>query len=458
MKIVLLMPQSARYGKEGSLNKRLRYAPLTLPTLASLIPKELNADVQCIDEWTDVFDPETIESDLVGISVITGTAPIAYRYSRILRNRGITVVLGGIHPTLCPEEATTQADAIVLGYAEDSWPELLRDFARGTLKKRYDRQPEKADGYPRPDRSVLQNDRYTASRVVQATRGCSARCTFCVVPPAWPRRYQRDPEDVAKEVAELPGKSFVLIDLSPSSDQEYFGRLCDAFAPLNKYWAGLAMSSITDNPILMKKLEKSGCKALLVGIESQNLLAMRSMGKTWQKPDDHLWRIKMMHDHGIAINGCFAFGIDGETERSFDDALEFIFRASIDLPRFAIMTPFPGTPLYQKLDREHRIISKNWGWYDAQHVVFQPKDMTPEQLYEGTKRVWHEAYKVSSIARRIFTSASSLHPYTFATVVGANLGYRYYADTYPKFMPIPCEGLAWLDAPGYSEAHTILTP
>ncbi len=453
MKIVLLMPQSARYGKGGSFDQRLRYAPLTLTTLASLIPSEIDASVQCIDEWADDFDPHTIEADIVGITVITGNAPKAYRYSHILRNRGIAVVLGGVHITLCPNEAINHASAIVVGYAEESWPELLRDFRDNKLKRRYDHQPETMDGYPRPRRELLKKDKYTNMNVVQATRGCIYRCTFCVVPSAWPKQYQRDPYDVAKEVAELPGKTFILIDLSPSSDQEYFGRLCDAFAPLGKYWGGLATLNITDNPKLMKQLEKSGCRGLLIGIESQNKQTLKAMGKSWQQPNDNLWRIKMLHDHGIAVNGCFVFGIDGDTESAFDETLEFVFKASIDLPRFSIATPFPNTPLYRSLDREKRIITKNWEWYDGQHVVYQPMGMTPEVLYNGIKRVWKESYKMTSIAKRIATSAASLNPVVLATSVGANLGYNLYARKYPLYMPIPCEGTAWFNAPDFSEAH-----
>src|SRR3989344_139826 len=199
MKIVLLMPQSARYGKDGSFDQRLRYAPLTLTTLAALVPSELNASIRCIDEWADDFDPATIEADIVGITVITGNAPKAYRYCAALRSRGITTVLGGIHVTLCPDEAERHADAIVVGYAEETWPELLRDYVAGKMKKRYDRQPKTMDGYPRPRRDLLPRQKYTTTNVVQATRGCVYRCTFCVVPTAWPQQYQRDPDDVARE-------------------------------------------------------------------------------------------------------------------------------------------------------------------------------------------------------------------------------------------------------------------
>lgn len=458
MKITLLMPQSTRYGKNGAFDQRLRYAPLTLSTLAGLVPLELGATVECIDEWAEDFDPYTITTDLVGITVITGNAPKAYRYSQILRDRGITVVLGGVHITLCPDEAINHADAIVIGYAEESWPELLFDFKAKKLKKQYDRQPMTMDGYPRPRRDLLKKEKYTTMNVVQATRGCSHRCTFCVVPTAWPKWYQRNPHDVAEEVSELSGKTFILIDLSPSSDEEYFGRLCDAFVPVKKYWGGLATLNITDNPKLLKRLEKSGCRGLLVGLESQNPKTLKTMGKSWQKPNDNLWRIKMLHDHGIAVNGCFVFGVDGDTERVFDETLEFVFKASIDLPRFAIATPFPRTPLYTMLDQQNRLISKNWEWYDGQHVVFQPHGMTPERLYEGTKQVWHEAYKLTSIGRRILTSAASLNPITFATLIATNLGYNMYAKKYPKFMPIPCEDRMWFSAGTYAEQHHIITP
>ncbi len=458
MNIVLLMPQSSRYGKDGALDQRLRYAPLTLTTLAGLVPAELGASVRCIDEWAEDFDPQTINADIVGITVITGNAPKAYRYSKILQERGIAVVLGGVHITLCPEEAEQHAATIIVGYAEESWPKLLRDFAaKRPLKKRYDQQPMTLDGYPRPKRELLRSEKYTTMNVVQATRGCIYRCMFCVVPTAWPRQYQRDPEDVAREVAEFSGKTFILIDLSPSSDQEYFGRLADAFAPLRKYWGGLATLNITDNLKLMKKLERSGCRGLLIGLESQNPKTLKTIGKSWQKPDDNLWRIKMLHDHGIAVNGCFVFGVDGDNEGAFDETLEFVFKASIDLPRFAIATPFPKTPLYRMFDQQNRLVSKNWEWYDGQHVVFRPQGMTPERLYEGTMNTWKEAYKVTSIVRRILTSAASLNPLIFATSIGTNLGYNVYAKRYPAYMPIPCEDKMWFSAPEFSVAHQPIT-
>ena len=440
------MPQSKRYGKGGDLRSELRYPPLTLTTLAALVPEELQAEIECLDEFGDDFDPHTVEADLVGITVITGNAPKAYEYSSILRNRGITVVLGGVHITLCPKEAQQQADAIVVGYAEVAWPTLLHDWHQGSLKEVYDEQPVTLDGYPRPRRDLLDERVYgpRPRAVVQATRGCVYKCTFCVVPSAWPKQYQRDPMDVAREVAELPGKTFILIDLSPSSDREYFGRLCDAFAPLNKFWGGLATLDITDDPKLVKKLSDSGCRGLLVGVESQNPATLKVMGKGWQKPDDNLWRIQMLHDHGIAINGCFVFGVDGDQGNVFDETLEFVMKAKIDLPRFSIATPFPSTPFYRMLDKQNRIISKDWSWYDGQHVVFEPNGMSAESLYEGTKKAWKEAYSFSSTMKRIAGSAASRSPIVLATSIAANVGYRHYSGVYPGYMPIPCEGREFL--------------
>lgn len=440
MKIALLSPQSDRYGRDGVFGQALRYAPLTLSTLASLVPPELGAEIRCIDEWCDTFDPHTIEADLVGITTITPNSPKAYRYAKIMMDRGIVVVLGGPHVTLVPFEAAQHASAIVVGYAEITWPQLLRDFAaRRILKKIYDLQPTSIDGFPRPRRDLLNKNAYTIMNVVQATRGCKYKCTFCVVPNAWPNQLSRDPDDVAKEVSEMKGKTFVLIDLSPSSDEVYFGRLCDAFAPLKKYWGGLATINITDNRTLMKKLERSGCKGLLIGIESQNPRTLKTMGKSWQTPADNLERIKILHDHGIAVNGCFVFGMDGDDESVFDRTLEFVFKASIDLPRFAIATPFPGTPFYRMLEKQKRLYTKDWSYYSGQNVVFEPKGMTAEQLYEGTKRVWREAYKPLSIFRRVGSSAASWNPVLLATSIATNVAYNYYAKMYPGFMPIPCE-------------------
>src|SRR4051812_20365455 len=195
LRITLLCPRGPLYRHRGGIwKKTMRYAPLTLTTLASLIPPEIPAAVTLLDEGVDEIDPAAIDADLVGITAITGTAPRAYELAREFRQRDIPVVLGGVHPTLVPEEAVRHADSVVVGYAEESWPQLLRDFAAGRMQPRYDQSPAlKLAGLPVPRRDLYKSGTVNVSDTIEATRGCIFQCEFCVVPAAWGTRPLQKP-------------------------------------------------------------------------------------------------------------------------------------------------------------------------------------------------------------------------------------------------------------------------
>src|SRR5215204_6114506 len=201
LKIALISPKGPLYRHRGIWKKSLRYQPLTLTTLAALIPSELNAEVQLFDEGiADV--PHDLQADLIGLTVITGTAMRAYLLADQFRSRGIAVVLGGPHVTLIPEDAAPHADAIVIGYGEDTWPQLLRDFAAGHMASRYQQAPGlEIGGHPFPRRELLPGKRYLTSNVFEATRGCVHSCDFCVVPTAWGKKpFQKPVREVIADI------------------------------------------------------------------------------------------------------------------------------------------------------------------------------------------------------------------------------------------------------------------
>src|SRR5678816_2196596 len=242
MRIVLISPKGPLYRHRGGIFKRsLRYAPLTLTTLASLIPPELDADIRLIDEGIDDVD-RTIDADVIGITVITGTAPRAYELSQHFRSRGIKVVLGGPHVTLAPDDAQPHADSIVVGYAEDTWPQLLRDFAAGSLRSRY-QQAADLDLANRPfaRRELLPRDRFLTDNVFEATRGCVHDCDFCVVPSAWGRRPLQKPvadivEDIRRHLAQGRPRRIIFVDLKLIADRRYALELFRAIVPLKVQW------------------------------------------------------------------------------------------------------------------------------------------------------------------------------------------------------------------------------
>lgn len=425
MKIQLLSPAGDIHRrKKGIFKASLRYAPLTLTTLAALVPEELEPEIAIQDEGAQTLDLD-FDADLVGITAITGTSPRCYEIADRLRAEGHKVVLGGVHPTLLPDEAAQHADAVVLGYAEQSWPRLLRDFARGEMKPRYDSPPvRKLENQPRARRDMLAKGRYATINTIEATRGCPHRCAFCAVPAAWPGTYlQRPVEEVIAELSTFEGRSALFVDLSPVEDVEYAKALYRAMIPLRMRWVGLATTRIAEDPELLRLTASSGCRGLLIGFEAVNQATLNQANKAFQSVRDYADVVARLHDHGIAIQGCFVFGLDNDDRHVFEQTVEFVDKVKIDLPRYAVATPFPGTALYRLWEAEGRLLHKNWALYDVEHVVFQPKQMSPEELQEGLQWSWRQSYGWRSFFSRMTAAPWSSLPLW----ISLNLGYRYFA-------------------------------
>ncbi len=424
LRITLISPRGPLYRHRGGIWKRsMRYAPLTLTTLASLVPPEISSDVQIVDEGIGDIDTAAIDADLVGISVITGTAPRAYQISADLRRRGIPVVLGGVHPTLLPAEAMRHADTTVVGYAEESWPQLLRDFAGGSMKPRYDQSPNlKLVNLPFPLRRLYDARMFKIADTIEATRGCIYQCEFCVVPAAWGPQIQKPVCDVVADIRQMGSRRIVFLDLNLISDADYARELFTALIPLKIRWGGLATTTIAWQDELLDLAARSGCRGLLLGFESANQETLKEVKKAFNMRRDYREVMRRLHARGIAVMGCFVFGLDSQTQESFDETVDLVMESKMDLPRYAIATPFPATAFYKRLKAEGRITTEDWSLYDGQHVVFQPKNMTADELLFGTRRAWKETYRLSSIAKRLSASRTQL-PLAFS----ANLGYRFYA-------------------------------
>jgi radical SAM superfamily enzyme YgiQ (UPF0313 family) len=423
LRLLLISPRGPLYRhRTGIWKKSLRYAPLTLITLAALIPEELGVELTLVDEGIQAVDL-AFEADLVGISAITGSAPRAYELADHFRRRGIPVVLGGVHPTLLPDEAAQHADAVVVGYAEESWPRLLRDFVAGQMRPRYEQSPNLSlAGLPLPRRELLARHRYTTVHTIEASRGCVHRCEFCVVPTAWGRPLQRPVAEVIDEIRQMGARRLIFLDLNLIADIPYAKELFTALSPLKITWGGLATTTIAWDDELLDLAARSGCRGLLLGFESLSKESMAETGKAFGIRQDYHFVVQQLHDRGIAIMGCFAFGFDHDTPEVFAETVEFVQAARIDLPRYAILTPFPSTPLFRRLQGEERILTQDWGLYDGQHVVFQPAQMSPAALLRGTEWAWKQTYSYRSIAKRLLGARIQL-----PLAIVANLGYRFYA-------------------------------
>lgn len=423
MKIVLVSPKGPLYRHRGGIFKKsLRYAPLTLVTLAAYVPAELDAEIVIYDEGIEEV-PETLEADLVAMTVITGSASRAYELAARFRAQGIPVVLGGPHVTLVPDDAAPHADSIVVGYAEHTWPQLLRDLAGGQLKPRYDQGELDLSGLPLPRRDLIPAGAYTTTNVFEATRGCIHDCDFCVVPSAWGRRpYQKPIADVIAEIRHTGAKKAIFLDLNIIADKRYARQLFDALTPLGIKWFGLSTVLLERDPDLLERMARSGCSGLLVGLESVVQDSLDASAKRFNQVGGFHGFVELLHKHDIALMGTFVFGLDSDTPQVFEETVRFCVDAHVDLPRFAVVTPFPGTTLYRRLNTEGRILHEDWDLYDGQHVVFRPKNMTIRQLEEGHEWAWRRVYKLRNITRRILGSRRQL-----PVSIAANLGYRFYA-------------------------------
>lgn len=420
-KVLLIMPDANMHKLIiGSHVRSFREAPLSLTTLAALSGDDPDIDYTLIDESVDAV-PLDFPADLVGISVITGTARRAYALADHFRSRGIPVVLGGVHPTALPGEAGQYADSVVIGMADRLWTEVLRDARAGALKPTYeDEEPEGPYAIlPTPRWDLQRKSGYMAPYTIQLTRGCTHTCDFCMVPVIW-RRFQRRPvADVIRDMRALPGKRFAVSDVSPFEDVEYAKELLAAMIPLKKKWGGLATTRIIDDPELFDLLVKAGCSYLLIGFESVQQQALTGIAKGFNRADHYAELMRRLHEARIVVQGTFVFGFDHDRKDVFAQTIDRIHELKIDIPRYSVYTPYPGTRLFQRLEQEGRILSYDWGDYDTMHVVFRPMNMSPVELYEGLRWSYKETFRLGMILKRTIASGPNF-PITFV----GNLAYR----------------------------------
>ncbi len=431
MRIALMAPAGAMHRYNGSFTRTLQYAPLTLTSLASLIPQELNAEVSIYDETVEPI-PLDLVCDIIGMTCITGTAPRCYAFADYFRKKGITVVLGGVHPSLMPHEAAEHADAVMTGFSEQTFPEMLRDFNSGFLKPLYSQNCDYSIAKkPTPRRDLLSKGKYITTATVEVIRGCAHPCTFCAYPAAFGRTtYARPIEDVIIELQNLKSKVIVFPDVNLIADVEYAKRFFTAMIPLKKYWLGLVTSTAGLDDELITLFRKSGCKGLLIGFESIVQESQSYVRKVSNRFLDYKELMNKLHSNGILVQGCFAFGGDEEDSSIFERTAELVLKTKIDLPRYSILTPFPKTQLYDSLMEQNRITETNWALYDVEHVVYKPAKMTPEQLVEGITFCWKETYSTTNIFKRLAPFRHS--PWLSLPL---NMGYKTYADRYEHYTP-----------------------
>lgn len=431
---------------EGRINKlkigslidiSFREAPLTATMLAALVPDDIDADIDIVDESVGQRVDATRRYDLAAISVMTGTSIRAYEIAAQLRSRGTTVVLGGVHVTLMPEEARKHADVIVTGFSELTWPQLLRDFIAGRVEDRYHQDTGPVERMPVPRRDLQKRWGYMMPNTVLVTRGCTNECDFCSVPAANYGWHKRDIGEVIAEIRGIKSRRFAVGDVNLTEDADYAKELLRELIPLKKKWGALASTRITEDDELLDLLQRSGCSYLLMGFESFNPASLHRINKGFNRADYYKTVVEKLHAHNILVQGCFIFGFDEDEGTIFEQTVDFVNAIKIDIPRYALYTPYPGTPLFKRLENEGRILHRNWYYYDTQHVVFQPAKMTPAELDRGLLWAYRHTFKVLPSLKRSMASGLNA-PVTFL----GNLAYKLYIhrlvnDT--NRFPIECD-------------------
>ncbi|MBO7655657.1 MAG: hypothetical protein J6U40_12120, partial [Kiritimatiellae bacterium] len=337
------------------LSISFREAPLTATFLAALTPPELPFEIELCDASVSPV-PLCRPFDLVAISIITGTAIEGYRLADHFRATGAKVVIGGVHATLMPEEAAAHADSLMTGFSETTWPQMCRDFLAGSLKPRYDGGSPDLTGLPWPRRDLQKRFGYMMPQTVFATRGCRNSCDFCAVVGAKFGWHTRPVAEVAAEVAALPGKRFAFNDVSICEDRDYALALCQALKPLKKKWGGLMTLRAASDEALLDALAEAGCCYMLLGFESALSPALAGIRKTFNTPEAYQSIVTAMHTRGMMIQGCFIFGLDHDTPEVFDQTAQMVDELEIDIPRYAVYTPFPGTACYRRLAEQGRLL------------------------------------------------------------------------------------------------------
>lgn len=400
MKILFLSPGWPKGRLWGELG--FKFPTLSLAALAAVTPPE----------WELVFHDDAIrqtpfdtDADLIALTAMTAQAARAYQLADAFRAQGKTVVMGGFHASNLPEEALTHVDSVVVGEGELAWPQLLADFQAGRLQRSY-----RADGLidtsliPVARREIFKDSGHFFTNTIQTTRGCPFDCEFCSVTAFYGRKYRKRPvEQVLAELEQLRKvNSFVFfVDDNIVADRNYSLPLFAGMKGMGLKWLSHAPIDFAEDRELLKAAGDSGCVGMFVGFESLNQESLAAMGKVTNRAASFKAYAQQFRDHGIGILGSFVMGCDGDSPAVFEQTLRFCEDARLEAAIFPILTPYPGTAVRRRLEAEGRIISNNWQDYDMEHVTFEPRGMSVQELQDGYDQICRSFYSLGSIWRRI---------------------------------------------------------
>ena len=372
--------------------------PLNLAVIAANTPDE--CEVKITDTYVERINWAK-RPDLVGITTLTASSAGAIEVARKFKAIGSTVVMGGIQTTAMPEQMLAHCDAVVCGEAENTWPELVRDFLSGRMKKIYAADPPDLADYRRPRRELVKRRKYFVNNLIETSRGCPFDCMYCSNSTVYGKAFRfRQVGDIVEEIRAMPGRFFVIVDNNVAGHPGRAKELFRALIPLRIKWVGQASITMGYDEELLRLAARSGCMGVLVGLETLKKDVLKTIGKPVD-PKRYIEIIKRFQKHGIFVQGEFIFGFDEDDETVFEETLEFAERARLDSARFAILKPYPGTRFYDQCVKEGRLSEFDCSKYHSRHVVYQPVLLTPEQLRNGRDWCYRQFASFRSMWRRI---------------------------------------------------------
>jgi len=416
---LVLITASAPEIRKARRARVLNFQQITMPYLASRVPESW--EVRHVDEEAEEID-WNLEADVAGITFHTPSAFHAYEIAARFRARGTCVAMGGPHVTLLPDEARQHADVVFIGEAEGLWEEFLEGFAAGAYRGVYEPCGIPSLENVPPARKDLFHRRDRTGGVLFATRGCPGRCDFCVIGLMYRHRFRRRPVDqVAAEYASFRGKVIIFWDDNIAGDVEYAKQLFRAIAPHRKWWSSQASIHAGRDDEFLAAAAASGCKQLFLGLESISQASMAAVHKGFNRVEEYRRIIARIHSHGIAVQVGIVFGFDPDTPAIFRETIDFLEDAGVQNATFNILTPFPGTPLFRKMEAEGRILTRDWRKYNSREdVVYRPGQMSAEELLAGFRYANERFYSLASTARRLSRS-----PVQLWWTLPLNLAYAY---------------------------------
>lgn len=418
IKLLMIQPENREINRFRRLQFN-NFSQITIPYLAAFID-ERYFEITLIDEYCQRV-PYNKSFDLVAITVNTPNAPHCYEMSAKFRNKGTKIVMGGPHATLLPDEVGSHCDFLLIGEGEFTWQQFLEDFYNGNPHKIYEsKHPPSLDKLPIPRWDLLKRSRIMKGAVF-ATRGCPYNCRYCNLKQIYHNCFRTRPiEEVVSEIKAIKSKFFVFWDDNFFADKEYAKTLLRAIMPLKLKWAAQATLRDCADDELLAIAKAAGCLYLFIGLESFSEQSLESAGKTINRIASYKPIIDKIHRHGIMIQAGIVFGFDNDTKDVFHNTLAACERLGIDGATVSILTPFPKTPIYEQFKTEHRLISNDWNRYNSKTaVVFQPKNMSPKELFEGYTGFRRQFYSLGSFVRRMRISKTNIAINFFI-----NLGYR----------------------------------